>query len=72
VGFWGPRCQFAVGVVVGGRNGCVVEMVDEEFEYAAAVVVGEGFDRAELRTFAPADGECRECIASLRASLGLY
>jgi hypothetical protein len=33
-GFWGLWCQFAVGAVVGGRNGCVVEVVG---------VVGEGF-----------------------------
>jgi hypothetical protein len=61
-GFWGLWCQFAVGAVVGGRNGCVVEVVGvvgEGFVYAFMVVgvVGEGSDRVEPRAYAPADEE---------------
>jgi hypothetical protein len=74
-GFWGMCCRFMVGAVVGGRNGSVVVGVvaGEGFSYAMVeVVAGEGFDLAELPVFAPADGECRECIVARRASLALY
>jgi hypothetical protein len=29
VGFWGLWCQFAVGLVIGGRNGCVVDVLGQ-------------------------------------------
>jgi hypothetical protein len=48
-----------VGVVGGGRNGCVVEVVgavDEGFGYAVVVVDG-GFGRAEFHAYAHADEE---------------
>jgi hypothetical protein len=65
------------GVVVGGRNGCVVEVVGavgEGFGYALVVVeaVGGGSDRVELHAYAHANEEYQECTTSLRTSLGLY
>jgi hypothetical protein len=66
MGFWGLWCQFVVGVVVDGRNGCaVVEVVaGEGFGYVVELVVGEGFDPMELPVFAPADGDHRGCIVA--------
>jgi hypothetical protein len=66
-----PICS---GVVVGGRNVCVVEVmevVDDGFGYAVVVMeaVHGGFDRAELQAYAPTDEQYLECIASLQASL---
>jgi hypothetical protein len=63
-----------VGVVIGGRNDCVVEVVgvvDERFGYAVVVVeaMDGGFDRAELHAYAPADKEYQECIVSPQALL---
>jgi hypothetical protein len=52
-------------MVDGDRNGCVMEVVDEGFGYAAVLVVGEGFGRSEFLASTPTDGEYRECIASL-------
>jgi hypothetical protein len=51
-----------VGVVGGGRIGCVVEVVgavDEGFGYAVVVVevVDGGFGRAEFHAYAHADEE---------------
>jgi hypothetical protein len=71
MGFWSLWYQFVVAVVVGDRNGCVVEVFDVGFGYAAVVVVGAGFGRLGLLTSILADGECRECIAFLQASLTL-
>jgi hypothetical protein len=70
MGFWGLWYQYAAGVVVGGRNGCVVDVVravDEGFGYVAAAVeaVDEGFDRAELHAYVTTDEEYQECIAPL-------
>jgi hypothetical protein len=57
-----------MGVVVGRRNGCVVEVVgeaDERFGYAVVVVVqtvGGGFDRAELHAYAPANENIKRVL----------
>jgi hypothetical protein len=72
MGFWGQWCQFVEEVVVGGRNGCVVEVVGvvgEGFGYALVVVevVDEGSDRAEPRAYALADEEYQWCTTSPRA-----
>jgi hypothetical protein len=64
---WGLWCRFVAGVVVGGRNGCVVVGVEvgEGFGYAVVeVVAGDGFDPTELPVFTPDDGKHRECIVA--------
>jgi hypothetical protein len=74
-GSWGMWCRFVVGVVVGGRIGCVVVGVEagEGFGYAVAeVVASEGFDPTELLVFAPDDGERRGCIVARRALLAVF
>jgi hypothetical protein len=73
-GFWGLWCRFVAGVVVGGRNGCVLVVVvaNEGFGYAVVEVVdGEGFDSMELSVFAPEHEEHRGCIVARRALLTL-
>jgi hypothetical protein len=58
--FWDLWCQFVVGLVVGGRNGCaaeVVEGVGGGFDYVLVVGcdwhwAGTGCGRAELLTIA--------------------
>jgi hypothetical protein len=63
-----------VGVVVAGRNSCVVVGVvaGEGFGYAVAeVVASEGFDPMELSVFAPDDREHRGCIIARRVLLTL-
>jgi hypothetical protein len=77
MGFWDLWCQFAVGVVVVGRNDYAVEVVGvvvaEGFGYVVVMAVVDGFGYAvEPRALVLADGEYRGCIASMRASLAPY
>jgi hypothetical protein len=69
MGFWVLWCRFAAEVVVGGRDGSVVEVAEVDgvgFGYVLVeVVVGDGFGRSGgLCAFAPVDGECRGCIVA--------
>jgi hypothetical protein len=61
-GFWGVWCRFAAEVVVGGRDGSVVEDVEVDgagFGYVVVeVVASDGFGRVGLYASAPIDREC--------------
>jgi hypothetical protein len=69
MGFWDMWCRFVAKVVVGGRDGCVVEVVGGGSDYAVAVGgwcwADDGYDREWLHVSALIDEGYRQYTAAL-------